>query len=108
MSGLHTVGSEQVSSVLLLDQLPHLLINRQRQDQILQAHARRRFDDCVFASLPTQLSGVRRAHGNGIQCSLKAIRQYVVIFSSFLGNYRFDRRTQGGAIAVRAGANNRE
>ncbi len=94
--------------MLLFNQLSGLLGYRQRKNQVFQPLPRLRFEDRILARLSDWSRSGRRRDGNGIQCTLKAIRKRVVILASFFRNGSLYGRTQSGSIAGRAGADNRQ
>ena len=107
MSWLHSMRAQQVCPMLLLDQLLNLLADGERQDQLFEAPAGRDLKDRILARLSGGLFGCRwGGDADGVQRSLKTVRENVMIFPPLLRNDGLDRRAQSVAITGCAGAYN--
>jgi|SRR5580698_6614687 hypothetical protein len=94
--------------MLLLDKLPYLLGDWQRENQFIEAPSWRRLKDCLFARLIIRLCGRRGSYCNGTQRPLEAICQDVMILTTLFCDNGLDRRAQSCAIASCTGADNRK
>ncbi|MDB5577799.1 MAG: hypothetical protein JWR80_2975 [Bradyrhizobium sp.] len=108
MTRLHAVGSKQVGSVLFLDQLPQLLADGERENQIVEALGRHSLKDRILACLTCWTCRNWRRHRDSVQSPFEAVGIYVVTLTTLFSHGGLDRRAQSRPVTGYTGAHNRK